>query len=175
VRLYAEPGVDGIKSFRALLKVALRRFGLRAIDAREIQDEPGSNAMSAFSERIRSQKKGMYRVAELDGGKQITHVISHLLEEVEMFGKTMDILCFSDTGRQLQLNQTTAEYLIDKLGDNPEAWAGKRVCLYLASYEYEGETKMGIRLKLPNAPASGDGAVVPMRARKEDLSDDIPF
>ena len=32
----AEPGVDGIKSFRALLKVALRRYGLRAIDAREL-------------------------------------------------------------------------------------------------------------------------------------------
>jgi hypothetical protein len=175
VRLYPEPGVDGIRSFRALLKVALRRFGLRAIDAREIQDEPGSNAMSAFSERIRSQKKGFYKVADLEGGSEITHVISHLLEAVPMFGKNVDILCFSDTGRQLQLNQTTAEYLIDKLGDNPEAWAGKRVCLYLASYEYEGETKMGIRLKLPNAPASGDGAVVPVRARKDDLSDDIPF
>jgi hypothetical protein len=34
VRLYAEPGVDGIKSFHALLKVVLRRFGLRAVDAR---------------------------------------------------------------------------------------------------------------------------------------------
>jgi hypothetical protein len=38
VRLIAEPGVDGIRSFRALLKVALRRFGLRAVDAREIHD-----------------------------------------------------------------------------------------------------------------------------------------
>jgi hypothetical protein len=39
VRLYAEPGVDGIRSFRALLKVALRRFGLRAVDAREIHED----------------------------------------------------------------------------------------------------------------------------------------
>jgi hypothetical protein len=38
VRLYAEPGVDGIKAFRALLKAALRRYGLRAVDAREIHD-----------------------------------------------------------------------------------------------------------------------------------------
>jgi hypothetical protein len=28
-------GVDAIKSFRALLKAALRRYGLRAIDVRE--------------------------------------------------------------------------------------------------------------------------------------------
>jgi hypothetical protein len=34
------PGVDGIRSFRALLKVALRRYGLRAIDAREIHGPP---------------------------------------------------------------------------------------------------------------------------------------
>jgi hypothetical protein len=46
VTLVAEPGVERhIRSFRALLKVALRRFGLRAVDAREIharelQDEP---------------------------------------------------------------------------------------------------------------------------------------
>jgi hypothetical protein len=40
VTFVAEPGVDGIKAFRALLKSALRRFGLRAIDARELTDEP---------------------------------------------------------------------------------------------------------------------------------------
>jgi hypothetical protein len=32
--------VDGIKALRALLKSALRRFGLRAIDVRELTDEP---------------------------------------------------------------------------------------------------------------------------------------
>jgi hypothetical protein len=42
VRLRPEPHVDAIKALRALLKVALRRFGLRAvtIDARiETEDE----------------------------------------------------------------------------------------------------------------------------------------
>jgi hypothetical protein len=176
VRLYAEPGVDGIKSFRALLKVALRRFGLRAIDAREIHDEPGSKTMSAFSDRIRSQKsKGFYKVADLEGGKQITHTISHLLEEMEMFGKTVDILCFVDTGRQLQLNQTTAEFLLNALGDDPKTWPGKRVTLFLAEYEYDKEKKLGIRLKLPDASASGDGATLPTRAGKGDLDDEIPF
>jgi len=29
------PGVDGVKAVRALLKTALRRFGLRAIDVRQ--------------------------------------------------------------------------------------------------------------------------------------------
>jgi hypothetical protein len=38
VRLYAEPGSDGIKALRGLLKVALRRYGLRATDVREIHE-----------------------------------------------------------------------------------------------------------------------------------------
>ena len=39
VTFVAQPGVDGLKAFRALLKSALRRFGLRAIDVRELTDE----------------------------------------------------------------------------------------------------------------------------------------
>jgi DNA-directed RNA polymerase specialized sigma24 family protein len=58
VTLVAEPGVDGIKSFRALLKVALRRFGLRAIDARELHtareppDEPQPGSFGLALERL---------------------------------------------------------------------------------------------------------------------------
>src|SRR5262249_20301557 len=75
----AEPDVDDpIKSFRALLKVALRRFGLRAIDAREhFEPNRENDHMSAFSERIRSQQKGSFKVADLEGGKEITLTISH--------------------------------------------------------------------------------------------------
>jgi hypothetical protein len=36
VTFVGEPGVDAIKSFRSLLKLALRRFGLRAVDVREL-------------------------------------------------------------------------------------------------------------------------------------------
>lgn len=39
VTFVATPGVDGIKAFRMLLKAALRTYGLRAIDVRELQDE----------------------------------------------------------------------------------------------------------------------------------------
>jgi hypothetical protein len=35
LRLQAQRGVDPVRSLRALLKVALRRFGLRCVEARE--------------------------------------------------------------------------------------------------------------------------------------------
>jgi hypothetical protein len=35
VRLRPETGVDGVRALRTLLKIALRRLGLRAIDAQE--------------------------------------------------------------------------------------------------------------------------------------------
>jgi hypothetical protein len=176
VELRAEPGVDGIRSLRALLKVALRRYGLRAIDIHESSTAPTQeNPMSAFSERIRNSTRGFLKVSDLEGGKEVTHTISHLDEEMEMFGKTLDILNFSDTGKQLSLNQTNAEWLLDNFGDDPEKWAGQAVTLYLGEYEYNKEKKLGIRLRLPGTkpavkegtilPPQGDGAVKNPRVR----------
>jgi hypothetical protein len=35
VRLRPEPGVDAVRALRGMLKQALRRFGLRAVEVRE--------------------------------------------------------------------------------------------------------------------------------------------
>jgi hypothetical protein len=183
-----EPGVDGIRSLRALLKIALRRLGLRTIDVRECalpahHDERAlaqqrSNPMSAFSDRIREELGGgLFKVADFESGPQ-TFTISHLLEAVRMFKKNVDLLCFRETERQFQINLSNAKWLIDNLGDDPEMWAGKCVTLYLASFEYEGETKQGIRLKLPGAddkPQRGDGSVQILPPRKADMDEGIPF
>jgi hypothetical protein len=135
--------------------------------------------MSAFSERVRDQKQGgFYKVADLEGGKERTHTISHLDEEVQMWGKTVDILNFNDTARQLQINQTNAEFLLDTFGDEPKAWEGKAVTLYLAEYEYKGEKKLGIRLKQADA-AAAEASATKARVRLTDgkaaMDDEIPF
>jgi len=39
LELRPEPGVDPVLALRALLKIALRRFGLRCVAARENQEE----------------------------------------------------------------------------------------------------------------------------------------
>jgi hypothetical protein len=135
--------------------------------------------MSAFSERIRDQKnKGFYKVADLEGGKEVTHIIDYLDEEVQMFNKTMDILNFSDTARQFQINQTNAEFLLDTFGDDPKTWRGRAVTLYLADYEFKGEKKLGIRLKRADAAAAEAGAKRALARKsdgKADMDDEVPF
>jgi hypothetical protein len=194
VELRAEPGVDAIRSLRALLKIAKRRLGLVAIDVRECalpahQDEralaqPGSPPMSAFSERIRSQQKGSYRAGDFERDTEITLTVSRLDEAMEMFGKRVDLLNFVETGKQLQLNLTTADWLLNNLGDDPANWEGQKVVLYLAEYTYEGETKLGIRLKKPGAattstPTPRKTAPPPRSSagngNKPNLDDEIPF
>jgi hypothetical protein len=200
------PGVDGIKSFRALLKVALRRYGLRAIDARELDKRafvfpshpPRSTretTMSAFSDRIRGQKTGVFKVADFAGGREAMLTIDYLEEEVEIFGKVADLLHFTDSRQQLAINQTNAEFLLNTLGDDPEKWKGQRVVLYLAQYEYGNDRGYTIRIKLPDTaskPAAKEGVIIPPARgdgasksaarssssqpdRETDLDDTIPF
>jgi hypothetical protein len=192
--LIPEPGVDGIKSFRALLKSALRRFGMRAIEVRECAltheiDERAlaqqrSTPMSAFSDRVRAQREeqsetGLFKVEHLKPNKELLLTVRHLDEQIEMFNKKVDLLNFQETGQQLQLNLTTSEWLISALGPDPEQWAGKQVVLYLGTYTFNNETKQGIRLKLPGARS---GEVLPPQTRGSpnpkgngDMDDQIPF
>src|SRR5262249_60432450 len=120
--------------------------------------------MSAFSDRIRGQKKGFFKVADLEGGER-TLTVDHLEEEAEAFGKVVDMLHFVEVQQTLQLNFTTAEWLLDHFGDDPEAWTGKRVTLFLGEYEYNKEKKLGIRLKLPGTATSKPAAAPETRAR----------
>jgi hypothetical protein len=182
--------VDGLKAFRALLKAALRTYGLRAIDVREraldarIDEralaQTGRQTMSAFSDRIRANRKakGVFKVADFEGGEK-TFTIAGLDEGMQIFGKSVDLLCFQETGQQFQLNQTTSEWLLDHLGDEPSGWIGKRVTLFLDEYTYEGETKVGIRLKRPVASATREptrsSAPTPGNGKRSDLNDEIPY
>ena len=136
--------------------------------------------MSAYSEKIaRAKQQGLYKVADLLGmkDKQETHTISHLLEDTAMFGREIDILCFVDTGKQLQVNITNGEFLINNFGEDPESWAGHRVVLYVGQYDF-GDKKQGIMLKRADGGVTiGRNAAraAPKRSPKEDIDDEIAF
>jgi hypothetical protein len=194
----ARDDVDAVKALHTLLKIASRRLGLRCVDVRELQPSKGerdapalvtpsdpdqqskpqrNRTMSEFSDRIRSQKKGFFKPADFENGREETHIISYLDEQVEMFNKNIDILNFQDSARQLQLNLTTAEWLISNLGDDPQDWAGKEVVLYLGEYEFNNQKKYGVRLKLPGqaSPATNEPPPQAPPSRQKDLDDEIPF
>jgi hypothetical protein len=205
LQLQAEPDTDAIKAIRALLKVALRRFGLRCIDVREcapthVEDKRAraltmEDSMSAFSDRIRGQKTGLFKVADFAGGREATLTIDHLEESVAMFDREIDLLHFRETKQQLSLNQTNSEFLLNALGDDPAKWAGQSIVLYLGTYTYGDESGNTIKIKLraekqptaskpapaTTAKSGGDTTTTSTHSpdRKHngghDLDDEIPF
>ena len=133
--------------------------------------------MSAYSEKItRAKQQGLYKVADLEGGKEVTHTISHLLEDAIKFDREMDILCFVDTARELSINLTNGDWLIQNFGPDPSDWAGHKVTLYVGEYEFKkGETKQGIRLKRPDGGVTVGAKADPKPPPKNELDDEIPY
>jgi hypothetical protein len=137
--------------------------------------------MSAYSEKIRRAKEqGLFKVADVLN-REVTLTISHLLEDAVMFNREIDILCFVETGKQLQVNLTNGEWLIENFGDDPNDWPANRVTLYVGEYEFKGgEKKQGIRLKRADASITIGGKVgsntgsTPKHSLRDDLEDEIP-
>lgn len=85
--------------------------------------------MSEFSERIQRQKEqakqsGFYKVADLEGGKTVTHEISYLVQNQMVFEEEKDVLYFEGSNRQLVVNLTNADVLMEAFGDDPDFWPG---------------------------------------------------
>jgi hypothetical protein len=120
--------------------------------------------MSAYSEKITRQKKAvLYRVSDLQNGngepREVTHEIAFLAQDVEKFDREVDILHFADTPKQLQVNVTNGELLIEMFGDEPANWPGNLVTLYLAPYDKKDPSKLGIRVKKPGANTTRPPAI----------------
>jgi hypothetical protein len=190
LQFQAEPGVDEIKALRTLLKFAGRRLGLRCVDVRECAALPAQEderargstqetAMSAFSERIRSQKTGAFKAADFAGGKEVTLTVDHLEEEVEKFDKKIDILHFVETQQELQLNQSKSEFLLNAFGDDPEKWKGQRVTLYQVEYPNVTDEKyrygIGVKLRAEAVPERPTRSSSAGNGSKSDDMGEIPF
>jgi hypothetical protein len=173
IKLHAEPGIDAVKALRRLLKVTLRQFGLRAIEAREEAD------MSAYRDKINKQKDeqgGVYKIADFQNGtgktQEFTHTIESLVEDVPMFDREVDILNFENSNRQLVVNIIIADILMDLFGDDPQKdWPGKRITIYLTEY---APKKFSFRVRAADASAPARSAPPAVRP-KPDFDDEIPI
>jgi hypothetical protein len=182
--------VDGIKAIRAVLKALLRTYRLQCTRITEYQTT-GDKAMSKYADKIAKQKENTYyQIGDFqvngnpENTRELTHEISFLQEDVEMFNREVDILHFTDTSKYLIVNTFHADTLIELFGEEPAQWPGHKVTLYLAPYGWQG--KMGIRIRAADASQStGSAPSVPTQSQtpaatskkslKEEMSDDIPF
>lgn len=56
------------------------------------------------------------------------------------------VLSFDDLPGRLALNKTNAETLIERLGDETDAWAGKTITLAVEPTEFRGKRVPGLRV-----------------------------
>ena len=138
--------------------------------------------MSEYTQKIAREKaeaanRGFFRVADFEGGNEMTLVIDCLLQNQMVFEEEKDVLYFTNSGKQLVVNLTNADVLINSFGDDPALWSGHSVTLYLHEYR---PGKFGGRLKSAEGAPAGNGATEPATsprpiASRDDLADDIPF
>lgn len=76
------------------------------------------------------------------------------------------------------VNKTNAKTIAGIHGDDTDEWEGKRITLYSTEVEYQGETMLGIRVRLKAPKSKGKGPIgaEPARAPADaDDDSDIPF
>jgi hypothetical protein len=175
VALQAAPGRDGIRGFRTLLKTAGRRYGLRAIEVRELPVKPAKPAKPKFVSKtdeppalsrrqvacirkdLQMQKDDVFpskylKHTDLQGKPAATTIESAVLETLKSpEGKTQDkvVLYFAGAKKSLPLNVTNFDAVADICGVDTDDWPGCRIELYPTKTLMAGKTVDCIRVRPP--------------------------
>jgi hypothetical protein len=176
VTFQAPVASDGIRELRGILKVAGRRFGLRAIDVCKASRPP--SAPVAEGKRVRRQETVMdmkkfcgsqfVKLADVEAGP-IRGVIADIREG--KFGRPD--LEF-DTGEKLSLNATNNRVLVKEYGTDSDLWIGKEIELFKGMVEFGGETQPAVLVK-PISPSIPKKPAPPKQPLRDDLDDTVPF
>ena len=167
-------GRDGVRELKALLKIALRRFGMRAIAVRELPakraklspkfvaktDEPPAlsrRQMICIRKDSQMKKDDVFPSKYLKHtdlrGKATTATIEHAVLETlkSPEGKTLDkvVLYFAGAKKSLPLNVTNFDAVADICGADTDDWAGCRIELYATKTQMAGKTVDCIRIRPP--------------------------
>jgi hypothetical protein len=132
--------------------------------------------MSLYSEKVKKSKQDrLFTNGDFEGGKEVTLKITYLLQDVEKFGRKMDILFFSDSNQQLEIKPASgnADILISLFGDEPDKWCGGLVTLFLDEYK-PGKFSIKIKAAVDNGLVP---AVVPRKpdALGDGVDDLLPY
>jgi hypothetical protein len=141
------PGRDGVRNLRALLKIAWRRFDLRAVDVREIK-HPVHRRRSVH--RMSKPKQAPHEVIPMDM-RQFKKPKFLKVEDIRSTGpRQMRIACcvmgqfkkpdlVFENGDKLGLSATNNEILSEAYSFESEEWVGHLIELYVGKGTYEGE------------------------------------
>jgi hypothetical protein len=175
----AEPGVDAVRSLRALLKAMLRTYGLRCV---KLQEDKQQGRMTMD---MRDYTEKHIKVDQVRDAPIQAHIIN--VFESERFARPVLEL---DNGSDFLLNEGNTSVLIRAFGHDSSAWHGKEIVLELGTYKDwktnppEEKQTVKVRAVSPAKTAVGNSGapskppLPPSRtaaARKDDFDDSIPF
>jgi hypothetical protein len=188
------PERDAIHDLRLLLKIALRRFGLRAIAVRELPadskrakrsskfvlktNEPPALSRRMICIRKDSQMKKddvfpskYLKCPDLNGKPTVATIEHAVLETLKSpEGKTQDkvVLYFVGAKKSLPLNVTNFDAVADICGDDTDDWPGCQIELYPTKTTMAGRSVDAIRVKPPTKPAKKTAAAKAAKPEPED-------
>jgi hypothetical protein len=171
-------GRDGIRDLRALLKAAGRRYGLRAIEVRELPTKPArrtkraktkfvskTDEPPALSRRqmpcnikdLQMRKDDVFpskylKHTDLQGKPTPAAIERAMLETLKSpEGKTQDkiVLYLAGTKKSLPLNVTNFDAVAGICGADTDGWPGCQIELYPSKTQMAGKTVDCIRVRPP--------------------------
>ena len=179
------PRVDGVRVLRGLLKTALRRFGLRALDYREehavptaTQSGPWRGSDRAHTRATTEKTMDMRQYAgssfvKFDDVRDGS--IKGKITEVER-GKFDRPVITLTGGAKLTLNATNVSTLIRALGEDFRDWVGHTVELYAGETKYQNEPRDSVLVRALTTPTPEQ--IAERATRKPpvpEMNDEIPF
>jgi len=181
VTFTAARGGDGIRALRGTLKLALRRFGLRAVDVREHTTAKVSRCRAAQAVRTtpsRRQEKITMDMRKYSGtvfpkrgdvkvNGPLRVVIAGVTES--KYGRPD--LEFGD-GTKLSVNATNNRTLVSSYGGESDNWINKEIELSFGEVEYDGQMQETVIVKPISPPIEKKP---PKRKPSGDMDDEIPF
>jgi hypothetical protein len=188
ITLRAEPGTDGTRALRALLKRTLRGHGLRALSCVEQTKHPAAfrRGRSALQTQVRRQAKGEAMDMSKYAGAAFLSLddvqdgpIRGEIAAVEEGNYDKPVLIFSN-GFRFSLNITNNKTLLKAWGSESDDWIGERVELYRGETKYQGEPRPSVLVR-PLAREPDDKKkpkpTAPAKAQRQrgDMDDDIPY
>lgn len=101
------------------------------------------------------------KVDDLEGDSPviIANIKFERMQDDEGKEEDKPVLYFLKVAKGLVLNKTNATTIAEQLGDETEAWAGKRIVLIKENVTAFGKKQWAIRVRSTPPPPSGSGAL----------------